>query len=85
MPKKRKNTRRQKAALFGRKKKMPCTYCGKDLTKDTATLDHVKPVSQGGYQRLFNVTLACRNCNHRKGSMSKDEFLKRQSPQSEKA
>ena len=45
-----------------------CKYCGKQLTRFTATLDHVQPVSQEGDNSLGNLVTACLHCNSRRGS-----------------
>ena len=73
---KRKSGRIRKNILFRGLRMMPCEYCGKPLTKDTATIDHVRPLSSGGYDRLRNCVIACRDCNAAKGSMSRDEFVR---------
>jgi len=45
-----------------------CHYCHKQLTRFTATLDHIQPVSEGGDNSLHNLTTACLHCNSRRGS-----------------
>lgn len=45
-----------------------CHYCKKQLTRFTATLDHIQPVSEGGDNSLHNLTTACLHCNSRRGS-----------------
>ncbi len=45
-----------------------CRYCGKQLTRFTATLDHLQPVSEGGDNSFDNLTTACIHCNSRKGA-----------------
>ena len=45
-----------------------CHYCNKQLTRFTATLDHIQPVSEGGDNSLHNLTTACLHCNSRRGS-----------------
>ncbi len=52
-----------------------CQYCRKQLTRFTATLDHVKPVSQGGGNEYDNVITACRECNSRKTGKRLGDFL----------
>lgn len=50
-----------------------CAYCG---VKDTALeVEHIKPLSQGGSNRVSNLTLACRPCNQRKGNQDIKDFL----------
>lgn len=78
---KKKNRRAMKTSgalgrLFGNRKRRPCKYCGKALTIDQATFDHVKALSQGGYDKTRNGAIACASCNSRKGSMSVDAFMK---------
>ena len=43
-----------------------CYYCQQPLTKATLTMDHVVPISQGGYSKPGNVVAACKPCNTRK-------------------
>jgi DNA-directed RNA polymerase subunit RPC12/RpoP len=43
-----------------------CRYCGKQLTRFTATLDPLQPVSNGGDNSLDNLTTACLHCNSRR-------------------
>jgi hypothetical protein len=45
-----------------------CKYCSKQLTRFTATLDHVQPVSEGGDNSIENLVTACLHCNSRRGS-----------------
>jgi len=45
-----------------------CRYCGKQLTRFTATLDHIQPVSEGGDNSIGNLTTACLHCNSRRGA-----------------
>ena len=45
-----------------------CQYCGTDVTKKTATLDHVLPISHGGKSTWENSATACSPCNGRKGN-----------------
>lgn len=44
-----------------------CKYCGKQLSKDEATLDHVQPQARGGTNAKDNLVLACFHCNQLKG------------------
>lgn len=45
-----------------------CHYCSKQLTRFTATLDHIQPVSEGGDNSYENLVTACLHCNSRRGS-----------------
>ena len=48
-----------------------CQYCGEDVSRKTATLDHVLPVSHGGKTTFENTVCACANCNANKGNDKK--------------
>jgi len=71
------NTARAVERLFGNRKHRPCSYCGRKLSAADATFDHVKPLSQGGYDKTKNGAIACEQCNQAKGSMTVDEFKRR--------
>ena len=43
-----------------------CQYCGKTLTLEEMTIDHVCPISRGGLTDWDNCVVACRRCNGRK-------------------
>jgi 5-methylcytosine-specific restriction endonuclease McrA len=45
-----------------------CHYCEKQLTRFSATLDHIQPVSRGGIHSYDNLTTACLHCNSRRGN-----------------
>ena len=45
-----------------------CHYCAKQLTRFTATLDHVQPVSRGGDNSFENLVTACQHCKSRRGN-----------------
>lgn len=54
-----------------------CWYCGKLFgpdRDDRPTKEHKLPLSRGGPDTLDNLVAACRGCNHRKGSLTLDEF-----------
>lgn len=44
-----------------------CQYCGQKFNKTHLTLDHVRPVVQGGGKSWENIVTACKPCNQRKG------------------
>jgi 5-methylcytosine-specific restriction endonuclease McrA len=48
-----------------------CQYCGDDVARKTATLDHVLPVSHGGKTTFENTVCACATCNANKGNDKK--------------
>ena len=45
-----------------------CHYCKKQLTRFTATLDHLQPISKGGDNSFDNLVTACLHCNSRRGN-----------------
>lgn len=50
-----------------------CAYCG--VTGVPLNIDHVRPRSGGGSDRLSNLVLACVPCNQLKSNRSLDEFV----------
>lgn len=52
-----------------------CRYCQKQLTRFTATLDHVMPVAEGGDNGCANLVTACLSCNSRKHKRPVGDFL----------
>ena len=55
-----------------------CRYCEKQLTRFTATLDHVTPVAEHGGNSFDNLVTACLNCNSRKHKRAVGDFLAEQ-------
>ena len=47
--------------------KYSCQYCGISVRDDEAHIDHIIPVCQGGKTDLKNLTVACQECNLKKG------------------
>ena len=54
---------------WGRK----CAYC--DAEHTPVEIDHIHPRSKGGSNRVSNMTLACHDCNQKKGNRLISEFL----------
>ena len=52
-----------------------CRYCEKQLTRFTATLDHVAPVAERGDNSFENLVTACLGCNSRKHKRPLGDFL----------
>lgn len=48
-----------------------CGYCGIEVTKKTATIDHILPKSLGGKTSFENTITCCEDCNSKKGNNSK--------------
>ncbi len=50
-----------------------CAYCAiKDVPLE---VEHIQPRSKGGSDRVSNLTLACHNCNQKKGNLDIQDFL----------
>lgn len=48
-----------------------CAYCGTEVNKKTATIDHILPKCMGGKTTFENTITSCGSCNSRKGHNSK--------------
>jgi hypothetical protein len=68
------NVRENRVKIYERDN-YQCTYCGKQLTRFTATLDHVTPVCEGGDNSVENLKTSCLQCNSRKTSRPLGDFL----------
>ncbi len=51
-----------------------CYLCGKTCELHEIHLDHVLPLSRGGYHTRKNLRVSCATCNLDKGSMTEDEY-----------
>lgn len=61
-----------------------CTYCNRRVTRNApqghptfATVDHIIPLSKGGYDGPRNWCIACDKCNQAKGSLTVEEWQSR--------
>lgn len=57
---------RQRAKLFiygSRDAVVPCCFCGRPLSFDEATLEHIRPRSEGGSNKVRNLAISCSSCN----------------------
>ncbi|VXD25540.1 HNH endonuclease (fragment) [Planktothrix serta PCC 8927] len=50
-----------------------CAYCG--VENVPLEVEHIHPKSQGGTDRISNLTVACHDCNQKKGSQDIQDFL----------
>jgi 5-methylcytosine-specific restriction endonuclease McrA len=46
-----------------------CSYCGRKVSPQKLTMDHIVPISRGGRTTRNNVTPACKECNTKKKTM----------------
>ena len=49
-----------------------CAYCGKDGIP--LEVEHIIPIVRGGSDRVSNLTMACHDCNQKKGTKTAAEF-----------
>jgi len=52
-----------------------CAYCQKENIP--LLLEHIIPKAKGGTDRVSNLTIACAQCNQKKGTQNIEDFLKR--------
>ena len=50
-----------------------CQYCGRSAPEVLLEIDHIKPVAEGGTNKLINLTVACKECNIGKGKRLLDD------------
>lgn len=53
-----------------------CIYCGSPLSKRSATVDHLLPVSKGGMDIKHNLVVCCGRCNVQKGTRSVRQYVR---------
>lgn len=63
-----KRTRRRRRLVLARDPWVCKGPCGRLLTREEITLDHIQPRSWGGSDDLENLQIMCQPCNHAKGS-----------------
>lgn len=45
-----------------------CAHCGCKVDKDSMTIEHIFPISEGGGHDIFNTTVLCKDCNSNKSN-----------------
>lgn len=45
-----------------------CIYCSVRLTPESATIDHIIPISLGGLHSAYNLIACCKTCNAKKSN-----------------
>ena len=66
--KKRTYSREQRRLIWNSENEPKCAICGKAVTWEDFTADHIKPHSKGGKTVIKNAALTHRSCNSRKGN-----------------
>lgn len=54
-----------------------CVLCGRKITYDKMTLDHIVPLAMNGADDVSNLQCTCEACNLFKGSVLPDDFIDR--------
>lgn len=76
-----KNSRR--ITILGESQNWRCAYCGKRCMARSQssfflpTIDHVEPIKVGGLRVWENEVMACRYCNHSRGSIRADHYFRK--------
>ena len=70
------NVKENRQKVFERDKYL-CHYCNKQLTRFSATLDHIQPVSRGGDNSYENLVAACLLCNSQRNAQPIMDYLTR--------
>jgi 5-methylcytosine-specific restriction endonuclease McrA len=52
-----------------------CALSGRQLTPETASLDHIVPLSRGGTHDRSNLWVVDQHVNTAKGTLTVDEFV----------
>ena len=58
------------------KQKYRCALSGVELTPETAVLDHIVPITEGGGDDIDNLQWVHEEVNRMKGTMDNDQFIK---------
>lgn len=58
----------QRRLLWNTSAARKCSICGKPMTWEDFSIDHISPYSKGGRTKIENAALAHRSCNSKKGN-----------------
>ncbi|MCI0442328.1 HNH endonuclease [bacterium] len=61
----------QRRIIWNSSTERKCRKCGKPITWNDFTVDHIKPHSKGGRTKLDNAAIMHRSCNASKGNRTK--------------
>ena len=48
---------------------VPCWVCGEHVAHEAATLEHIKPLSEGGNSHAENLAISHERCNHQRHAL----------------
>lgn len=68
-------TEEQRRILWHSLKKKKCVECGKSLTWNDFTVDHIYAHIRGGKNDLVNTQLMYRSCNYKKEKLELNCFI----------
>ena len=54
-----------------------CALCGRKITYDKMSLDHILPLAMNGDDNVSNLQCTCTACNLFKGSVLPSDFMER--------
>jgi len=72
-PTKRKKAPKNRRALVFERDGYKCVNCG---STEELTIDHLKPLSKGGTNDMWNLATMCNSCNNEKGNKVYDKYLR---------
>lgn len=49
---------------------VPCWVCGEHVVPEAATLEHIRPLSEGGTSHQDNLAISHAHCNHQRHAKS---------------
>lgn len=59
------------------KNKGRCAICGKFVSYDRFTIDHIIPLAKGGTNAMDNLQVACSVCNHIKQDILPEDLMEK--------
>lgn len=79
MAERKKISKKTRFEVFKRDR-FTCQYCGRMSPDVILEVDHIKPVANGGTNKMINLITSCRDCNRGKGKtkLSDNAELKKQ-------
>jgi len=61
---------------FSNRSFCPCMYCGKFLSRNQATIEHIVRLADGGTNNRSNIGVACLKCNTKRHATPYLEYKK---------